>query len=411
MAKDKDEARRIQQMRGKLILQKPFYGSLILQMKLRELPGLGTFGTDGRALLYDPVFSKTLNDKELLGVLCHEATHVAALHPIRRRSRNHGLWNVACDVEVNHVVVNMEYFTLPANAIPGETGTAEMHYDKMYDEAKKNSCSCGQPQEGEGEGDSEEEGGDGGGSSPETSERNQDCPHHGKGWGCKIMEPELGPGETWKDVAEEIKDNVRNAVTSARMAGKLPAGMERFIDDFLTPKLQWDEILRRFVESVYEQYRTWSRPNRRYLHRGVALPGTGHKARVSEIAIAIDTSGSIGNTELQQAAAEVRSVLEECYPADTTIPIIWFDSTTYVDYVTREDVLVPKGGGGTRFAAIMERFEEDAMTQKGLVVITDGYCGDFGEEPEVPVLWVVFGSYADSFEPPFGEVVELELDG
>jgi len=288
------------------------------------------------------------------------------------------LWPYACDFEVNEVVVNQEGMTLPAGCLPGKKGVAEQHYNELREKMEENgSCGC-----------------------------------EGEGWKCDLQEPQLAPGEDLETVRAAMEENIRKAEAVAKMwmkPGDIPAGLQKMLDDLLIPKLSWDEILRRFVETKYEPQVQWESPNRRYLHRGIILPGMGRKRTVAEVAWAVDTSGSISNDEMLQACSEVRGALESCYSSTTIIPLIWFDAAAYLDFIGVDDDFEPKGGGGTDFAVVMECFEEEELEQTGLIIITDGYCGNFGKEPEIPVLWVVFGSYAEEFTPPFGEVVKLEL--
>lgn len=377
---------------ARLLIRAPFYASILLRLRLRECEfggGAGTFGTDGRVLYYSPTFMKTLSDEELCGVLAHEATHVAALHPIRKGARkNHIAWNVCADHEVNNIVVTKEEMTLPEGCVEPREGLAEAFYTEMMENAKP--CpGCGGKEEH---------------LKNDDGEYNDGC--KGPGW-CTVMEPELAPGEDPAEVMQEIEDTVRQAVAQAQMWGKMPKGMEQYIEEYLTPKLKWDEILRRFCEDKYEPTIDWSSPNRRFIHKGIILPGNGRKRSVSEIALAVDTSGSMLGDVLVQAVSEVRHVIDEHYSSDTELPVIWFDTESHLDWITQDDDLIPKGGGGTDFSCVMRAYEEEGLDQSGLVIVTDGYCGEFGEEPSVPVLWVVFGSYAKEFKPPFGEIIEL----
>lgn len=384
---------RIETALAKVIINKPFYGSILCSLKMteakpEEMP-MPTMGTDGRKLFYANEFVDKITDEELVAVLVHEAGHVAALHPLRREERQMEAWNVACDMEVN-LNIEREGLKLPANCVPGKEGTAEEHYNSFP--VINMSCPCGC-----------------GGKSKKDAGENAH-----KGWKCQTFDAQLNPGETAEDFASEVTENVRKAYTYAKMCGKVPAGLERILEDLLYPKLKWDELLRRFVETFYEPHRDWSSPNRRFLHRNVILPGMGQKKRLAEIIWAVDTSGSVGQTELLAAVSEVRGCLEECYRNDTVLPLIWFDAEAYLDYISKDDEVHPKGGGGTDFSVVMRCAKEERLTEKckGMVVITDGYCGSFGEDPGVPVLWLVYGALGKegAFQPPFGTVVELPLD-
>ena len=361
-----------------LLIAQPFYGSILLRLRL-EQQAIGTFGTNGRVLIYDPRFAKSLTHKQLRGVLAHEAGHVAGLHPLRKGYRdNHKCWNVSCDHEVNEIVLNRSGFELPEGTIPPRQGLAEEFYEE-YQKRKK--------------GSEEDEG---------------DLP---EGW-CEVGGIELEPGETFEEVEREIKDIVREAITISQEAGKVPEGMERIIEEYFSSKLNWDEILRQFISTHKEPYTSWNTPKRRHLARGFILPGRGKRPTISEIAIAVDASGSMHGDILTQAVSETRYVIEEFYSAETEIPVIWFDHGTELEWFRPNDpeleVITPKGGGGTSFRLAIEAHKKYGLTQPGLVIITDGICHDFGEEPEhCEVLWVVFKGY--EFDPPFGKVVYLEM--
>lgn len=369
---------------AKLLLSRPFYADILLQLELVEDPeGLpfNTMGTDGRKLYYSSEFVEKCSTSELQGVLAHEATHIAALHPLRKEARNPMLWNIAADTEVNQVVVELDGMQLPEGCVKGKSGTAEEHYAKLMKEAMQHSCKgegCGHSSHGDGE-----------------------------GW-CRVLPPDLKPGESFEDFKAEVTEKVRTAATRAQMAGKMPAGLDRFVSEMLQPKIPWEEVLRRFVESKLEPRIDWNSPSRRYLNRGLVLPGNSFKRALCEIAVAPDTSGSMTGEIFDRACAEVIAVIEGVYKGQSEIPVIWFDHAAYLQHVKSKEELEPKGGGGTSFRVVMECVEEEELNVKGLVVITDGYCGDFGEDPGIPVLWVVFDEYAKQFSPPFGEVIQLD---
>ena len=370
----RESRKRLDHAMGRLFITEPFYAGILMRLKVVESPGLGTFATDGRRLLYDPAVLDDWNADELEGVLKHEATHVMALHPLRKGGRFHQAWALCCDVEVNYMVLNAPVphgkrkTILPQGTIPGQNKLAEEVYDELDD--------------------------------PEGAEG---------GW-CEVMEPEIGPGEDPQNVAREIEGIVREAAAQAKMAGKLPANIEQYLDELLKPSVDWDTVLRNFVEGFYEPFQDWSSPNRRYVHKGVILPGNAKRRTFADVALAVDVSGSMLGGELQQAVSEVHYVINECYGGDCELPVIWFDTEYNLEWVNAADELVPIGGGGTNFDAVMRCFEDEGLDQKGLIVVTDGYASvNIKPVPDVPVLWAVFGDYADEFSPPFGTVIRVDL--
>jgi len=86
---------RIQKARTALLLDHPFFGSLLFRLGGRASSEIQTMATDGASLFYSPEFVEKLNSAELAGVLAHEVMHPALQHHTRRGDRNRKRWNVA----------------------------------------------------------------------------------------------------------------------------------------------------------------------------------------------------------------------------------------------------------------------------------------------------------------------------
>ena len=204
---------------------------------------------------------------------------------------------------------------------------------------------------------------------------------------------------------QEWKIAAIQAATQAKARGTLPAGIARMVQEISSPKLDWKIILRRFIEMSAKNDYTWSPPNRRFVHQGLFMPSL-RSEELKDIAIAVDTSCSIGQAELDQFAAEVNGILEEF---ETKATVIYCDSEIAgIEVFDRENLpikLAPLGGGGTDFRPPFEYLEREEMEPTCLVYLTDLECGDFPPEPGFPVLWVRIGG--GGYPPPFGEVAEL----
>ena len=94
-------SRRIQKARTALVLDHPFFGSLLFRLKDRECRSIQTMATDGVSLFHNPDFVETLNAATLAGTLAHEVMHPALHHHVRRSGRDKKRWNVACDFAIN----------------------------------------------------------------------------------------------------------------------------------------------------------------------------------------------------------------------------------------------------------------------------------------------------------------------
>jgi Putative metallopeptidase domain len=97
---------RIQKARTALLLDHPFFGSLLFRLKGRECRSIPTMATDGVSLYYNPEFVDTLNSATLAGVLAHEVMHPALHHHVRRSGRDSGRWNEACDYAINPLLLD-----------------------------------------------------------------------------------------------------------------------------------------------------------------------------------------------------------------------------------------------------------------------------------------------------------------
>ena len=97
---------RIQKARTTLLLDHPFFGSLLFRLKGREQRSISTMATDGVSLYYNPEFVDTLNSATLAGVLAHEVMHPALQHHLRRSGRDPRRWNEACDYAINPLLLD-----------------------------------------------------------------------------------------------------------------------------------------------------------------------------------------------------------------------------------------------------------------------------------------------------------------
>jgi mRNA-degrading endonuclease toxin of MazEF toxin-antitoxin module len=60
-----------------------------------------------RRIVFDPQFAKRLSEQELVYVLIHEVLHCALKHCTRGAGKQHFIYNVACDIVVNSIILKM----------------------------------------------------------------------------------------------------------------------------------------------------------------------------------------------------------------------------------------------------------------------------------------------------------------
>ena len=181
------------------------------------------------------------------------------------------------------------------------------------------------------------------------------------------------------------------------------------VDDMVNVTTPWHEKLERYMSSKVKDGYSWNRPNRRFVGQGVYLPGTDYTARMGELVVAVDTSGSLDITELSYFNSHINRILETCMPEKVTVLYCDSDIGGTAEYTPDElpITLKPVGGGGTSFKPVFNWIEEYAGEVECLIYFTDGY-GDQDEisKPAVDTVWVTTGIE----EFPFGEVVKFEGD-
>ena len=128
---------------------------------------------------------------------------------------------------------------------------------------------------------------------------------------------------------------------------------------------------------------------------------------VPRVAVAIDTSGSMGGEELGTAVTELRGILKAVGAA---VEFLSCDCTVQASgqVATIRDVAkLVKGGGGTDFRPAFDWLAKENLEVDALVYLTDGYGAFPKSAPSYPVIW---GNITPTLPPthyPFGEVVEV----
>lgn len=360
---------RLAKAKTALILEHPFIGTVALGMPFllsREVP---TAATNGKRVLFNPDFCNELTDEELKFLVAHECLHPMLEHNYRRQERQHRRWNNAADYVINKLLIDDSIGRMPKrglhdpNIYTAGGGTSDGIYNILPEQ-------------------DESDGGEPGLDNCEDAEGS--------------------PAEQAQEQAE-WKVKVAQAAQAAKMMGKLSANMERLVDEVLRPKVDWRDVLQRFLVKARTDQRSFSRFNRRFIAQGMYLPSVSGE-QMGEVCFAVDCSGSIDQHTIAQFAAEISNVKDDLMPA--RIHVMYFDSgVSHVESYEQHDDLdiKPHGGGGTDFAPVFAKITELAINPVAIVFLTDLCCNSFGDQPDAPVLWVT----TDPGKAPFGEVVVM----
>lgn len=383
---------RIAAAKARMILNRDarfaFFVCLLMRLKVKVAWDIETMATDGRHLLINPEFVMNLahdsdpSKSELVGVLVHEVMHCSNAHFARVGARNMQLANIAMDLAINPFIVECG-LKLPKQAcIPGEKIFKDLpkglnfehYYNLLLKEMGK-------------QGTAADPGGCGGvvmGTGPSSGDE----------------------AETAKAEAE-WKVATSQAAEAAKVRGKLPGCIDRYAAEAAMPKVDWKAALREFVTKHAKNDYSWSRPNRRFISQGLYLPGL-HGEDIGDIAIAIDTSGSVNSEMLSAFAGELNGIAES-YACKMTI--IYCDAA--INKVEEHEArgepikLVAVGGGGTSHVPVFDYIEKMSEQPVCIVCLTDLYTSFPKEIPGVPVLWAIYGN-PKPIEPPFGRMIVVE---
>ena len=88
-------------LKRKMLVKYPFFGSVVASVDYKENKNIGTAGTDGKTIYYNPDFLELLDIDEQTFVFSHEVCHIAFNHILRSEGKDSELWNIATDGVIN----------------------------------------------------------------------------------------------------------------------------------------------------------------------------------------------------------------------------------------------------------------------------------------------------------------------
>ncbi len=355
----------LQTARTKLLLNQPFFAAMLMSMPVVADRTLWLAATDGRRLLVHPENCERVPVAELQTILCHEVLHVMFQHvpTMIRMKLDREVWNHATDYVINLILTNCRLPMYSGGLLnPQYQGlTAMQVYDRLIQQpkTKRPQSGCG---DGQGTGNTP-------GSSPgDGDESQQNTAPDGAGWDLKVPEHGGDPAEMERD-RQTVQQQVAQAASMARMAGKLPGELERFITEMLEPVVPWPHVLQDYMTRVTKDDETWRRRNRRF--GAIYLP-TRYTEQMGEVVFIGDTSGSISNTELSRMATEVAAIAEQMRPE--RVRLVWADTKVageQVFEIGETPRCEPAGGGGTDMTVPLAHVE--VYEPQVVILATDGY--------------------------------------
>jgi len=205
-------------------------------------------------------------------------------------------------------------------------------------------------------------------------------------------------------LAEFVKDIVRQAKELCNKSyGSIPGKVLEQIEDILRKKKQivpWQRVLRLFCASSTESVIdfTMKRVSRRFGTR----PGS-RKGDVLNLAVAVDTSGSISDRQLLLFFNEIRWIWKNgaivtVYEADCDVQSVYEFRGKFNGKV--------HGRGGTDLEPVLKEVEG---RYDALIYFTDFYAPPIAKRYGIPTLWVLTTELSrDKFPYKWGKFIKIE---
>ena len=425
--------RRLQSARMGLLQSQPFYALLLMHMKFALDISCETAYTDGERIAFNPVFINELTDTELEFVLLHELLHVVLLHCARTKADyDNEKFNEACDIVVNSNIlhsfdmdlskITLSRFGESIHKTPGGAEGFLYSAEDVYSMILATEGSVagkGQDDKGSEPDDQNDEDNDASGKSPGSGDGNKRR-KSGKG---RPASDGFDDHSFWKgDDEDQTQTNIwLNRMIDAteiiskagldKIAGVIPAGIERLLSELTKAKTDWRTVLNDFIQEEINDY-SFSPPDRRFSESEFFLPDFNEKdEKIHNILFMIDTSGSMSDEMITAAYSEIKGAIDQ-FGGKLQGWLGFFDAEVVEPkpFESEEEfsIIRPFGGGGTSFEIIFDYVSEKMEDNPpvSIVILTDGYA-PFPDEVKsmgIPVLWMINN---EEVTPPWGRTTRI----
>lgn len=315
-----------------LVLDFPIYAQLISRIGTKIVNQEGNKSiawTDGKCIYINEAMINYLNEnpiqvgddgkeyncnigkKEMMFILCHELLHLIGLTFDRgtnvgvyryavndKDKRKWENWNKATDYEINSLLHNNERTDASGR-------TERQPIGKMLDIALYDSKYINvQAEQIFAELNKEDE------------ENNNEANPTFDGDQCGNNQP--GIGISLDDHLPMVDDATRNEVISkmsevfgSTSNGTGSSALDRVLERTFKPQpFNWRKALTKYIRGWMKDSYTWNKPSRAGIANNIILPSSGRTPKM-HIAVAVDTSGSIHDTELHTMMDHLFTILQQ----------------------------------------------------------------------------------------------------
>ncbi|HVL81325.1 MAG TPA: VWA-like domain-containing protein [Actinomycetota bacterium] len=378
----------------------PYLATGLFACSIVGVPQLGGVAVDERWRLYiDPTLVDELPVEQIGSLLVHHVGHLLRDHSGRAASMGVDRssaddWALAADAELNDDLKGADLQIPGEVVLPERFGAEEGRMAEEYFQLVRRKRDSG-----------------------------EDLSHCDCGSGADHQPREHELAADSSGIGANTGQLIRCQVASDCMRqeglqpGTVPVGLLRWARELMRPQVDWRKVLatelRRGVASVSGcvDY-SYARPSRRQsVMSDVLLPSM--RKPVPEVAVVVDTSGSMSEGQLARALAEVEGLLRRVGIGANRLRVMSCDADVHrVQRISSARQVQLAGGGGTDMGRGIDAAVALRPQPQIVVVLTDGYTPWPQHGPrgtKVVVGLIRAGRGLSSYEtPPWAKVVRIE---
>lgn len=343
------------------------------------------FETDGFRIYLDVELFEKYSHEEIKYQYAHVLLHIVLKHPSRMKTRDKNTWNLASDIVINLILDELKSVgEKPADEVVDEL-MKDLTVEEVYERLDKKDNGVGSKEEEQ-----------------ERQEQKLD-----------LIEAQ----ESFEKDEVTLDSTLVQALNIARGQGDLPSSMYQEIDTIIKPDINFADVFLEYLEtSLMDRQSTYNRPNRRYIHQNIYLPGMENAKERLKIYIALDCSASIDEELYKKFLGVIKSVCGDYFDYDITV--LPFDTKVLTDNIVKfksyesDDeslYLIPKGNGGTNIDSVIEYINESHVERDTLLVVLSDGRFSFKKSLEMNMLFLI--SIEKNMEKlePYGKVIRFSV--
>ena len=360
---------KIQAARAQILLNQPFFGNLLLSLKMEETDKLPsghanpTMAVNGISIFFNKGFVDGMSLSQTKGVLLHEILHVAYMHLVRLTHAHYDLnkSNIAQDLSINWLLKKMTNIETPPGMLLDES-MEKFTWEQIY---KK-------------------------------------LPADTDNYVAKIAGPNPFRDIHMPCTEEQAQETAKKMVQiydglTDKQKGDVPGDLAELIDAFKNPRIPWEKMLVAKTANIFKRVDydpNYPSNQYRLIDPDMIFPKLVGRTNTN-LVVAIDTSGSMSSGDLAAVAPEMNAI---CKLA-TTSYVITCDCEVqdFMQFTEWEDAVRKvkwKGRGGTSFKPVFDEIKRRKIEPECLVFFTDGY-GEAVKRPNYPVIWCITANGTD----------------